>query len=82
MTNAQLIALYKSIQVSSDLVLAQIAGRNMDWQHLAEYGLNAQATLAYRNKHKCSLKEAHEAITAFRTNQIISARCERDEGSK
>lgn len=73
MTNAELIALYKSIQVSSNLVLAQIKQRDMDWQHLVEYGMTVEASQAYRNKYGCSIKEAHDVITAFRTELMVQA---------
>lgn len=73
MTNAKLIEIYKAINASADLVLAQIQARNIDWQHFVEYGMSVEAIRSYRTKYGCGLKEAHDVITAYRAELLVQA---------
>ena len=65
LTNADLFARYREAQDAADLVRREIRDRGIAWQHLASYGMKAEAVISYRAEHKVELREAHEVVTAF-----------------
>lgn len=65
MTNTQLFERYEQLRSEMDEVQAEVDKRKFSWQHLAHYGMIAQAVRVYRDKYKTDLREAHEAVRAF-----------------
>lgn len=66
MTNKQLFERHEQLQYEMNEVYVELAKRNLCWQHLAHHGLNAQAVQVYRKRYKVGLKEAFDAVQAFR----------------
>lgn len=65
MTNAELFQRYNELNAQINQVVLEIRERNIDWRHLAEHGLKAQAVMVYRLLHNVELKEAYDAVTGF-----------------
>ena len=64
MNTKELIALYKSVQVSSNLILDQIKKSDDPWQFFAENGLRFEAVSRYRAEYKCGVREAIDIVDA------------------
>jgi predicted RNA-binding protein associated with RNAse of E/G family len=64
-SNDELFARFREAQAAADAVRHQIRARNIGWQNLASYGMKAEAVLAYRDRHKVMLREAHDAVNSF-----------------
>lgn len=72
-TNAELFKRYKDLSDEMDKIGDELKNRDIEWQHLASYGLRHLAIMAYRKKHKTELREAYEAVNAFITELKVEA---------
>jgi hypothetical protein len=63
MDNQELFAILKSIDASRRLIMKEVL--KLDWQHLAANGLNVEAIMKYREKHKTSLVDSKNAVESF-----------------
>lgn len=64
MNTKELIALYKSAEDTSNLILDQIKKSDEPWQFFAENGLKFEAVSRYRVEHKCGIREAIDIVNA------------------
>ncbi len=81
-TNAELFKRYNDLGNQMDEIAAELKERNIDWQHLASHGLRVMATQVYRQKYKCELREAYEAVNAFIKELQVEAMMHLEYGYK
>jgi len=66
MTNEELFATYLRLNKVCDTIRNEIRSRNIDWRTLVMNDLLVEAIFNYRDRYKTTLKEAKDAVDAFK----------------